>query len=260
MKIDLRPAAMAFLALTLGATSVAVGVVSSAADPRSGTDAAGASTTTSRAGVCAEVGIVAVDATGDGWTGLASAGPTLRVLVGAAESQVKDDGSTVQTYHLGQPFAAVATLAGDDDTKAATAAVTKERVKAYRAGVGAATSAVVQKLESLAAACPQQTFVLAGMVQGAAVVHRVVLKSQTMTSLDGRLAAAALVSDPSRVAGTASELMGAPSLRRAGPAPSPSASTASPTSPPPTRTSGSRRSARTATSSATSAGGRSPSP
>ena len=170
MKLKPRTLAAACVALAVGASSLTVGVVATAAAPRS--SAATSPPTGAQRASCAEVAVVAVDATGNGWSSLTGAGPTMRVLVDALQDQLGKGGTSVATYHLGRPFAAVETLAGSDTSKNARDSVTSKRASAWRAGTGEAADAVLAKLRALASACPDPAFLLTGIVQGAGAVHR----------------------------------------------------------------------------------------
>ncbi len=97
----------------------------------------------------------------------------------------------------------------------ATKALTRKRARAWRAGVPAGVTQTVAALDDAAFACPDQQVVLVGYAQGAAVVHRVLLRFADRAEGLARLVGAALVSDPERLPrSAATHLVGAPAALR----------------------------------------------
>ena len=161
---------------------------------------------------CTDVAVLGVDAWGSGWSEDPQAGNVpLRRIVRTVASQAAAAGSTVATRHLGVAFAGAATLADPAaPRRAADQSVTRKRAKAWRTGTGTAATLLTGRLHEMATACPEQAFLLAGTAQGASAVHRVLQRAAGDAGLQGRLAGAALVSDPDRSAGTRATLTGAP--------------------------------------------------
>jgi endonuclease/exonuclease/phosphatase family metal-dependent hydrolase len=158
---------------------------------------------------CAEVVLVAVDSYGSGWS--TRTGRRLRPLADSFVALTTADGSTAQVRHFGAPFASVGALVrGVSRGAYAQDKITKRKVRTWMTGVRTAVPAVTAEVTRMAGICPEQTYALAGIDQGASVAHRVLQRLETSTLLRGRIVGAALVADPDRTPNTRAHKSGAP--------------------------------------------------
>ena len=203
--------------VTLLATLVVAGTPSLTSSTGAGTARPERGLRMAAATGCPEVVVVGVDGGGRGWSArLKHAGEPLREVVSATRQRVTGDGGTAAVRHLGVDFRSVTALVRGARTRPTTKAVTPRRARAWRAGVGPATRELTAGLHRMAAACPEQGYVLAGHAQGASAVHRALLAAADDDALTGRIVGAALVSDPDRAPRTRATLTGAPTAKASG--------------------------------------------
>ncbi len=172
-----------------------------------------------------------------GTTAAAPCAPVLQVLVpGNGEgtsSRPAWSGASLQRYRDATRVAASAEGLGVEtrtvDFRSRTTSVFPLRTRAGRPALGNVTAAQVRSwmygaataqkglgslLASRAQACPQQSLVLAGYAQGAAVVHRAAATLPAATR--SRVVALSLVSDPDRTRSTRARLTGSPTAAATG--------------------------------------------
>ena len=160
--------------------------------------------------------VLGVDRYGSGWS-TGGLGPALRAATDSFTRRAGAGGATVGVRHLGVRFKEATVLLGRRGlNQKAKKAVTKKRARSWLTGVPAAIREVDAELRRQMAACPEQTYVLAGQAQGADVVHRLLLRLQSTPGISGRLVGAVLVSDGDRSPRTRARLLGTPAAPAGG--------------------------------------------
>ncbi|WP_445258251.1 cutinase family protein [Nocardioides aurantiacus] len=143
------------------------------------------------------------------------AGATLQRFRDAVRSAGSAEGLAVETRVLN--FRSRSTSVFPVRSRASRPAlgtVTAAQVRSWTYGVATAQTSLTSLLASRARACPQQSIVLAGHAQGAAVVHRVAATLPSATR--SRVVSLTLVSDPDRARSTRARVTGSPAAATTG--------------------------------------------
>jgi len=184
------------LALTASLLAVATLPVESDAQPA----AASGTRPAARVSGCADVLVVGVDGNGQRPARGDTFGRTVESVT-AKYARKLSAGRSVKTKRVALRTPGLATLtAGHRSGKTAVSSIRKSAWRHWSAPVRPGTAKLMQTLDAAATACPEQQFVLVGYAQGAKIVHLSLIRAG-QRSYASRIAAAVLVSDPSRRGG-----------------------------------------------------------
>lgn len=188
------------LALTLTASLLAVTSASVSTDAE-----AAAATSAERRSACADVLVVGVDGNGERPARGATFGPSVERFAGKYVARLSA-GRSVKQKRVVLHAPKLGTLtAGHRTGKPAAASIRRAALRQWLAPVRAGTTALVKAIDTAAASCPEQQFVLVGYAQGAKTVHLSLAKLR-QRSYGARIAAGVLISDPSRRKGIEARL------------------------------------------------------
>ncbi len=191
-----RVARLAAVGLVAGLLLTAQGQQQATTSVSDATDLVPAAAQARRAGSCTDLLVVGIDGNGQGKGG--TPGQVVAAISNKLEKAAQGQGRTVATkrVRLKTPGAVVVlrTKRG-----AAASAISRPGLKRWKKPVRAGIKATRKQVNRQLTACPEQQVVLVGYAQGAAVAHRVLQDLEKKDAL-GRVAAAVVVSDPTRTA------------------------------------------------------------
>lgn len=167
---------------------------------------------------CDDALLLTVDGGGERPRSAEQPGRTVDVFLRAVRRRAATSGRSVQHLGIALQTAPPRELLANPRAPKAKAAVTPLRARIWRKPVADGVDRALAALGQAALDCPDQQVLLAGYAHGAAVVHRVLGALQGHPDILSRVAGAALVSDPDRLARSAAALVGAPAAgpRRSG--------------------------------------------
>ncbi len=211
---------LALATATVVSVSLAATVLQSGAGPRPAAPdrvVLGAATAAAVEG-CADVLLLGADGAGErpAASGGLGFGPTVSAVVEAYTALAAEGGRSVEArrVNLTAPRA-VALVESRDTSTPARDAVERPRARSWRSGVNAGVREAEETLEQAALTCPDQQVVLVGYAQGAALMHRVLVRRPSDQPDPSRLVGAVLVSDPERLADSVvGRLVGSPAASR----------------------------------------------
>lgn len=198
------------LVATAGATA-SLAPLSGAAASASPAPAPAPAQAPAAARACAELRLVVVDGNPKQVAGV------LAPLVRSFKTRARQLDRRVTVDHLAGAFPAASTMVPRRLWgRPLQRTVTKHRVRTWARDVSPTATAAIRRLREVATACPEQHLVLAGFGQGAASVHRALVRLSADPVVRPRIVGAALIADPDRTPGTAAKIYGQPTAPRAG--------------------------------------------
>lgn len=160
---------------------------------------------------CDDTLLLTVDGGGEQAAGNGRPGRTVEVFRRAIMTYAATAGRSVNSVGIELDAAAPRALVGTSPgTTQVKKSLTAQRVRLWRKPVATGVQRAVSALDQATLECPSQQVLLAGYAQGAAVVHRVLVRLQVRPEGLVRIAGVALVSDPDRRSRSTAALLGAP--------------------------------------------------